>query len=318
MCLRRCRYLFFSVTLLCTPLPLMAAELHVEQTDRGAVVRIDDEVYCEYRTDLDHQPAIWPVNGPTGKPMTRSFPLGPLLDEEKDDHPHHMSLWFAHGDMNGHDFWVSPSNENPYRIAHRDFSRVENVDGEAVIVARNDWIAGTGKKVCEDERMFVFGTDGDARYIDAAIKIVASEGDLTLGDTKEGSFSVRVAGTMKTDAQMGGQIVNSRGTTDKQAWGEPAAWVDYHGPVGGETLGVAIFSHPTNFRPVCRWHVRLYGLFAANPFGEHHFEEADLTQGALTIAAGESLTLRYRVYLHRGDTASGRVAEAFEKYAAKP
>ena len=110
---------------------------------------------------------------------------------------------------------------------------------------------------------------------------------------------------MKVDAGLGGRIENSHGQTDAQAWGIPAEWVDYVGPVDGETVGVAILSHPSNFRPACRWHVRTYGLFTANPFGEQHFTEGQPdskpVQGAHTVAAGDSLTLRYRVLLHRGE-----------------
>jgi hypothetical protein len=35
----------------------------------------------------------------------------------------------------------------------------------------------------------------------------------------------------------------------------------------------------------------------------------------VTIAAGDSLTLRYRVLIHDGDAAEAKVAEAYQKYA---
>ena len=59
------------------------------------------------------------------------------------------------------------------------------------------------------------------------ITIKATEGDVTFGDTKEGTFGVRVAGTMKVDERLGGRIVNSEGLTNGDAWGKPADWVDY-------------------------------------------------------------------------------------------
>ena len=104
-----------------------------------------------------------------------------------------------------------------------------------------------------------------------------------------------------------------------EAWGLPAAWVDYTGPVEGETLGLAIFSHPKCFRPSPRWHVRGYGLFAANPFGQTDFPQPELAkQGAVTIKQGDKLSLRYRVLLHRGTTDEADVAGAFEEFAATP
>jgi hypothetical protein len=85
--------------------------------------------------------------------------------------------------------------------------------------------------------------------------------------------------------------------------------------VQGETAGIAIFNHPSSFRYPTYWHVRTYGLFAANPFGLHEFIRAKATEGAYTIRSGKSMTLRYRVYLHRGDEKVGKVAEAFAAYS---
>jgi len=45
-----------------------------------------------------------------------------------------------------------------------------------------------------------------------------------------------------------------------------ADWCDYYGSIGGKTVGIAMFDHPSNPRHPTTWHVRDYGLFAANPF----------------------------------------------------
>ena len=128
-------------------------------------------------------------------------------------------------------------------------------------------------------------------------------------------MAIRVAGTMKVDAKKGGRIVNSEGQTDGDAWGKPAAWVDYHGPVDGQTVGVAILNHPGSFRYPSYWHVRTYGLFAANPFGLRDFKRSGNVDGSHTLAPGESFTLRYRFLFHRGDEKAGKVAEAFAVYS---
>jgi hypothetical protein len=60
------------------------------------------------------------------------------------------------------------------------------------------------------------------------------------------------------------RIVNRRGAANVDAWGRPAEWVDDHGPVNGKTAGIAVMSHPQSFVAVPRWHVRPYGLLAAN------------------------------------------------------
>jgi hypothetical protein len=57
---------------------------------------------------------------------------------------------------------------------------------------------------------------------------------------------------------------------------------------------------------------------AANPFGEHHFprDPEGPPQGVVTIAAGEELTLRYRVLFHKGDTKQAAVEEAYQAFAS--
>jgi hypothetical protein len=79
---------------------------------------------------------------------------------------------------------------------------------------------------------------------------------------------------------------------------------------------MAIFDHPENPRHPTWWHVRDYGLFAANPFGKHDFESIkdDKAAGNLTVAAGKSITFRYRFYLHEGDEQQGKVAEKYQQY----
>src|SRR5690606_24989744 len=129
----------------------------------------------------------------------------------------------------------------------------------------------------------------------------ASEGPLVFGDTKEGSFGVRVPTAMDVDRKQGGKITTSEGADDGAAWGKQASWVDYCGPVDGEVVGIAILNHPESFRYPTHWHVRTYGLFAANPFGIHDFTGAAAGAGNLELAAGESITLRYRVIFHKGD-----------------
>jgi hypothetical protein len=112
-----------------------------------------------------------------------------------------------------------------------------------------------------------------------------------------------------------GHMVNSNSATgEKGIWGQRADWVDYYGKVGGEEVGIAIFDHPENFRHPTYWHARGYGLFAANPFGIKEFTHNRQQDGSYTIPANESLTLRYRVFIHHGDYRQARVAEAYRQY----
>ena len=234
--------------------------------------------------------------------------------DETNDHPHQRSLWFTHGNVNGNDLW----SELPIAgsTVHRKFLDVSG-GSQAKIVSVNDWLDKNGNKLCEDQRTIIGGVDGDNRYIDFDIIIKAVDKPVTFGDTKEGSFGIRVPDSMRVDAKRGGRIVNANGTTDDHAWGKAATWVDYHGPVEGETLGIAILNHPSSYGFPTHWHVRPYGLFAANPFGLHDFDGL-AANGSHTLKPGETMTFRYRVILHKGDEKEGHIAESFAKYSQQP
>lgn len=290
----------------------VGATFTVEKDDAGVTVKVDGQLFTRYLVKSGVKPILWPIVGPTGKEMTRAWPMREGNAQEKTDHVHQRSFWFTHGDVNGISFW--DENKNHGDIVHREFVRVAG-GAQAVIVTRNDWVGPDGKKVCQDERTFRFGADGEARWIDFDVVVLASDGPVKFGDTKEGAFGVRVAGTMNVDKKLGGRIVNNVGQTDDAAWGKPAAWVDYQGPVEGETLGIAILNHPTSFRYPSHWHVRTYGLFAANPFGLHDFYNSKDKDGSHTLQPGESFTLRYRVVFHKGDQNAGRIADRFADYA---
>jgi len=299
--------------------PSAAAEFSVEQHKGGVTVKIDGQFFTDYLTETGPKPILWPIVGPYELPMTRAFPMK-KVEGEKQDHPHQRSLWFTHGDVNGVDFWSELKGHGS--IVHRAYLKVEGGENAAVIATRNDWVDANGKKVCEDERRLTFTVGSRGRTIDFDITLKASEGPLTFGDTKEGAMGIRVPTVMDVNSKQGGQIVTSEGLTDTAAWGKPASWVDYHGeiPVGKDEkkhVGIAVLNHPSSFRYPTRWHVRDYGLFAANPFGLKDFEKNDQLNGSYTMQAGESIALRYRFVFHKGDAAAAGIEQAFEEYAAE-
>ena len=112
-----------------------------------------------------------------------------------------------------------------------------------------------------------------------------------------------------------GKIINSKGQIDGETWGKAADWVDCHGLLDGQTVGIAILNHPKSFRYPTYWHVRTYGLFAANPFGVKDFTKDKASDGSYTIKPGEQISLNYRVLFHKGDEKTGKVAEAFSTYS---
>ena len=268
--------------------------------------------------------------------MTRQWPLEEGMDEEH-DHPHHQGLWFGHQIVNGHNFWTI--GDGTGKIVQEVLVSAISGEKSGSITTQNKWVAKDGAVVLRDERTLRFYNRTDGRLMDYNVTLKATEGDVTFGDDKDGMMAIRVAKTMRVlkyatkgeKAKPGdGHIVLSTGIRDdgdsavaakvakRQAvtWGKRAEWCDYWGPVNGKIVGIAIFDHPGNPRHPTWWHVRDYGLVAANPFGRHHFESLpDKSAGNLVVPAGRSVTFRYRIYFHEGDELQARVAEHYAEYS---
>ncbi len=286
----------------------------IVKADKKLKVEINGKLFTEYNYRDVPRPFFYPVIGPNGVPIIRHWPMKEGKDEAQ-DHVHHRSLWFTHGEVNGQDFWGEGRGSG--KIVHEKFEKVTSGRDVGIIQSRNKWVARDGKVVCTDTRTQRFYNSPDGQMMDFEITFHASEGKVVLGDTKEGSMAIRLAPTMRVEGKVGkGHIINSEGHRDGAAWGKRAAWCDYYGPVNGDIVGVAIFDHPTNPKHPTWWHVRNYGLFAANPFGVHNFENKPRGTGDITIPAGESLTFRYRFYFHKGDAEQAQVAKHYRQYAA--
>jgi hypothetical protein len=292
--------------------------VQISKLENRLRVEINGKLFTEYYFKDVPRPYCYPLIGPGDVAMTRNWPMKDTPGEDH-DHQHHRSLWFAHGSVNGHDFWSEAKNFG--KEVHDDFLEVSSGKDAGVIKERNKWVAADGTVVCTDERTLRIYNPGGAneRVLDFEITLFASNGDLVFGDTKEGTMAVRLAETMRVTQPKGkkgdGHIVNSNGVRDGKAWSKKANWCDYYGPVDGKTVGIAIFDHPQNPRHPTWWHVRDYGLFAANPFGQHDFESLpDKSAGNLTVPAGKSITFRYRFYLHEGNDQQAKVAERYEQY----
>ena len=281
-------------------------------------IEINGELFAEYHFKDVSRPFLYPLIGPDGSPMTRDWPMK-NTDNEEHDHKHHRSLWFEHGDMNGVDFWSEEPKAG--KTVHEEFSEIKSGHDFGLIQSRNNYVAPDGKVICTDDRTIRIYNRPYHRLFDFDVTVHASNGDVVFGDTKEGMMAMRLNETMRlgpnkfNNGKPTGHIVNSEGVRDQETWGKRAAWCDYYGPVNGRIVGVAIFDHPQNPRQPSWWHVREYGLFAANPFGIHDFEKKPAGTGNLTVAAGKSITFRYRFYLHRGDEKEGKVAERYAEYA---
>ncbi|MDX2039049.1 MAG: PmoA family protein [Isosphaeraceae bacterium] len=287
--------------------------IRLTETTDAVHVALDGKAFTRHLSAAAPKPFLHPLIGPTGEPFTRAFPMLDIPGEKR-DHPHQRSFWFTHGKVNGIDFWSEMKGHGSIKETSRKIMSAGPVMAE--LRTTDDWLGPDGKKILDDERTIRFYATTTARIVDFSIVLRAGKDPVVFGDTKEGMFGVRVATSMDVTSKQGGKITNAEGLTDDKAWGKASPWVDYTGPVAGKTVGIAILDHPSSFRHPTTWHVRTYGLFAANPFGWKDFGRPD--KGDHTIAPGESIRFAYRVVLHTGDTESARPAAAFAGFAVPP
>ena len=241
------------------------------------------------------KPYFQPILAPGDVEVTRGFPADPKPGETQ-DHPHHVAFFFAHGDVNGVDFW----HKNPIRTAQ--VSAGDRGRGFATLHFEAEWASGTSVFLKERREVRVLDVAPEV-VLDVLVELTALADTVTFGKTKEGGFSIRLADFLTEKA--GTVMVDSEGRRgEKEIWSKSAAWVDYSGTFEGKKVGVAMMAHPEGFRSPPPWHARGYGLFASNVFmHEPH-----------TIRKGESIALRHRIYVHAGDAAEAKVAEVHQGY----
>lgn len=334
----------FITTLLFTSLlELDAAEVSVAELSDCIEVKIDGQIFTEWRHKEWAAPFLYPVIGPNGENVTRHFPMKEGLPGEDPDHPWHRSIRFSHSDVNGFNFWWAPGKEKAGHSAEVKLEKIEKMTSgkSGELVLWNQWL-GDGKLVLREKVRLVFAPmENKELLMDYDITLEAADAPVVFGDKRDGGLLVRVAGTMKVEDEKGnrgaGTILNSRGDKNADAWGRRAEWTDYSGPdASGKTVGIALFDHPSNLRFPTHWHARTYGLMTANRFGADHFEgnygdhktvicapskgancaACASHSGDYTLAAGQSITLRHRFYFHHGDALQAGVAGRYDDYAS--
>jgi hypothetical protein len=299
--------LFGALLTLSMPCALIAAEgVEITPQKDRVTIRVDGELLTELRWADAPKPYFYPVLGPHNVAVTRHFPMHRDRPDEEKDHPHQRSIWFTHGDVNGVDFWAEGAGKG--RVVHKEILEAQGGPQMGVLRTANDWVAADGKVLLTDETTLTVHRHHGARMFDLAMTLKGpADHDVTFGDTKEGTMGIRLAESMRlkpNQAYKGkptGHILQDTGARDGATWGKRAVWTAYTGPVEEHLMTVAIIDHAENPRHPTWWHVRDYGLFAANPFGIHDFERKPAGAGDFVIKAGDSATFAYRFLLLAGE-----------------
>ena len=282
--------------------------IDLDMDEQRAEVYIRGEHFTTYQFGDDSRiPHLWPMYAEDGVTITRNFPMGEDEPVESTDHEHHKSFWTAFGDVNGYDHW------------HGEPIVTQNVEAESgdaygSIRAENMWPDGDGEPIVDETRMYRFyDTPAHGRLFDHIVTFTASYGDVTFGDDKEGMVAFRIRPEIQGNEA--GVLTNFEGEqTEDDVYGTPGPWMDYSGPIEDVGhRGIALFSHPSNFRDPA-WHVRDYGLAAANPFALSDVAGLD-EDGTYVLEEGESLTFIFRAYIHTGDAEAADVAGQYAAFA---
>jgi len=307
-------------------LPL-CAQVNVIRHDSYISVTIDNQPFTTLYCGADTaKPYLHPLRSASGKIVSRHYPMEDVAGESH-DHPHHRGLWFSHGNVNGYDFWSNEPSQHGgknAKIVLKNVARAEGGEKSGAIEATFDWVDPQAKPLLTESRKMIFYADPGRRVIDFDITLTPVV-RVTFGDTKEGTFAIRLAPSLEEPTRESlaspkrtGLMVDSEGRRgEAQVWGHRAGWVDYSGEVEGEKLGIAILDHPSNPRHPTYWHSRSYGLFAANIFGLHDFLNDKTADGSMALDAGHAIRFRYRVIIHPGDFQSAHIAGEYDQFAGK-
>ena len=187
-----------------------------------------------------------------GVSVTRAWPMEEKPGESH-DHPHHTGLYFAHGDINGKDYW------SKIPIVPKTLKHTEGPVGVHLII-ENAW----GEDMLESQDILVLDAGNDVVMDWTMTWRAPGNAPISLGKTKEGSFAIRVANPLTSPDPGGknakgrgtGHMIDSLGNQDEEpirpekrpAGKQPAAWADNYGTIDGKPLGICLMNHPTSYR----------------------------------------------------------------------
>lgn len=295
----------------------------------------------QYPSDME-KPYLFPIFAPSGSVITRGFPLEPRKGERV-DHPHHIGIWFNHGNVNGLDFWnnssaIPAARKNMYgNIVVKQIVKARS-GKKATLSVISDWNDSKGNTLLVENTLYIFSADKNSRTIDHIATLTATAETVTITDNKEGMFAIRVdrafempsnesliftddkgnPTTVKATDNTGvtGMYVSSSGLKGDKVWSSRNDWVLLSGTKDNVLTTMAVFDHPKNLGYPAHSHARGYGLFSTNNLGSQSYVK-DHDKIVVELKKGESITLRHRFYVTSGaeftPEKANQVFQAFAK-----
>lgn len=306
-------------------------------------VIIDGKLFTSYQYPGNlEKPFLSPIYAPGGSVITRGFPLE-ARKGERVDHPHHIGLWFNHGNVNGLDFWNNSSaiaEDKKDGYGHIVVRSIDKAKGgkTGTLEVTSDWKDSKGNTLLVEKTTYVFSGDKNSRTIDHISTLTAANGKVTITDNKEGMFAIRVdrafempsnesliftdekgnPTTVKATDNTGvtGMYVSSSGLKGDKVWGTRNDWVLLSGTKDNVLTTFGIFDHPRNPGYPAYAHARGYGLFSVNNLGQNAYDPAK-EKVVYNLEKGQSMTLYHRFYVQSGSEMTsdqaGRIFMDFSK-----
>jgi hypothetical protein len=251
----------------------------IPQADHQIVLVIDGVEQTRWHPGKSYpRPFFFPIRGASGKSLTRmGHPGAP-------NHDHHRSVWFAHHDVNGLNFW---SDETETVIQQREWMCYQDGQDEGAFAVLLDWLdKPQGTVLLEQELIAAFyAGEEDSWFLELQSTFRPRGDEVTLGKTNFGFLAVRMSKQI-SGYFGGGTIANSDGETGEKAiFGKPSTWMDYR---NGE--GITYFDHPDNRSFPSKWHVREDGWMGASVFRDD----------GMVLQKNESLVVRYLLWMGKG------------------
>ncbi len=310
-------------------------EVELKQKANAIDVLVDGELLTSYIHGIDPaqpmaaegilltKPVLYPLRTPAGITVTRGWPFEKIRGE-KQDHPHHIGLYFTYDQINGNNFWNNSKQPLP-AIKHVGVELTSDRQGRPALATAMVWTGKGNTPLLTERRLTSFTPGADQHIIDIDIELQAIADEVKFGDTKEGMFAIRLAQwlTENTDSRFGlgtGAYLSCNGDEkERGVWGKRAEWVRIEGNKDGKTVGIAILNHPSSTNYPTYWHARGYGAFSANPLGQYAFQRSHKVENpkpfGLTLKRNEKAPFKFRVILYDGPRTKQQLDDAFKQYA---
>ena len=342
---------------------LVAASLHaadatftIDRTASGGVdIKVGGKPFATYVIDQANKPYLWPIYGPTGKQMTRAYPMQEVPGENKEqrDHPHHRGITFGSESI-GHAPWP-PTEKWDKLTGDEHYTGGGDTWHERATFEeyqKSPKNAATGKArmptlASIKHREFTeLKADGEKAIVAETLDYLDHSGKRFVSEERRMTF--RVLGDMHAidfdqDFTASDGAVTFHDRKDSGLYIRVPASMAVDSKLGGKIItstGIADgeawgkaaawcdYSGPVNGEQLgiailnhpssFRYPTRWH-VRTYGLFTANPFasQQYDKTQpnGDHELKAGEHLKLRHRFLFHQGDATTAKIAEAFESYA---